>query len=217
MEKDKLDQLYYLLREASNGSTDITDAVYGLAGHLLAGKDYLRLIQYCRFYGENFLLKPTCGAIAGKNWAPKRFVEFGAGLGWLSRGLASWFRIDGVLTVDKRPWTAIDVLADLETDKGKDTVSACLKDGDIIVMSDFLHCTEDPEDILRTYCGYPIAILEYMPADKSMWDNYTEQLERYGGNPINAEDMAHMLINLGRPYFLVDLDPYVLMLIDKET
>ncbi|KKL10624.1 hypothetical protein LCGC14_2553950, partial [marine sediment metagenome] len=109
MDKEQLDELYYLLREVSNEgnkqqSTEITDAIYGLAGHLLAGKDYLRLIQFSKYYGEKFLLQPTYEAILEKKWTPMRFVEFGAGLGWLSRGLATRYKNKEILTVDKRPW-----------------------------------------------------------------------------------------------------------------
>ena len=221
MEKEQLDELYYLLREVSNEgnrrqSTEITDAIYGMAGHLLAGKDYLRLIQYCAYYGEKYLLQPTYEAILEKDWAPTRFVEFGAGLGWLCRGLAVQFKIKDVLTVDKRPWIAIDVLADLETSEGLQQVQNRLDDGDIIVMSDFLHCVENPEVILKAFPRYPMAILEYMPTNEDYADNYEEQLKRYGGNPIQSGELESILHRVGRKTDIKDLDPYLLILIDKE-
>ena len=220
MDKNQIDELYYLLREVSNEgnrrtSTEVTDAIYGLAGHLLAGKDYLRLIQYSRYYGEKFLLKPTHEAILEKGWVPMRFVELGAGLGWLCRGLAAKFRIKDTLTVDKRPWMTIDVLADLELDSGILKVDKHLKDGDIIVMSDFLHCVEDPESILKAFPKYPMAILDYMPTDVRYAKNYREQLKRYGGNPIESGALESMLHRVGRKTDIKDLDPYVLILIDK--
>ena len=221
MYKEQLDELYYLLREVFNEgnrqqTTEITDVVYGLAGHLLAGKDYLRLIQYSRYYGEKHLLQPTYEAILEKGWNPQRFVDLGAGLGWLSRGLASRFRIKDVLTVDKRPWMAIDVLADLELGSGLKKVGDQLKDGDVIVASDFLHCIEDPENILRAYPAYPMAILEYMPANKLWATNYREQIKRYGGNPIEPEALTGMLTSTPRKTDVEDLDPYLLILIDRE-
>ncbi len=221
MNKEQIDELYYLLREVSNEgnrqqSTEITDAIYGLAGHLLAGKDYLRLIQYLRYYGEKFLVKPTYEAILEKGWEPARFVELGAGLGWLCRGLASKFKVKNVLTVDKRPWMAIDVLADLETSEGIIEVYDKLMVGDVIVMSDFLHCVETPEDILRAYPGYPMAILEHMPRDNRRRAQIQEQLKRYGSNPIEPIALTNMLRVLGREADIKDLDPYILILIDKE-
>ncbi len=221
MEREQIDMLYHLLREVSNEgdrqvSTEITDAIYGLAGHLLGGKDYLRLVQYCRYYGEKFLIQPAYEAILEKGWQPTRFVELGAGLGWLCRGLASRFRIAGVLTVDKRPWMAIDVLADLELGSGLLKVDEQLEAGDIIVMSDFLHCVENPEGILRAFPEYPMAILEYAPTNEDYISSYTAQLKRYGGNPIPSGTLEDMLHRVGRKTDIQDLDPYILILIDKE-
>ncbi len=222
MEKGQLDELYHLLREVSNeGSrtypTDITDAIYGLAGHLFAGTDYLRLIQYCKFYGEKFLLQPTYEAIQERGWQPSRIVEFGAGLGWLCRGLAVKFKTADVITVDKRPWVGTDILTDLETPAGRDQVKLLLKDGDIIVMSDFLHCVESPLDILKAFPECPMAILEYLPVNRAYAESYRTQLRRYGGNPIQSVELiSDMLGGLGRKADVRDLEPYILMLIDKE-
>lgn len=221
MNKEQLDDLYYLLREVSNEgnrqqSTEITDAVYGLAGHLLAGRDYLRLIQYSRYYGEKFLLQPTYEAILEKDWKPTRFADLGAGLGWLSRGLASKFRVKDVLTVDKRPWMAIDILADLELGSGLLKVGEQLKDGDVIVASDFLHCIDNPEGILKAFPEYPMAILEYMPTNKLWATNYREQIKRYGGDPIEPAALTGMLAGTHRKTDVKDLEPYILILIDKE-
>lgn len=222
MHKEQIDELYHLLREVSNTgsdqqSTEITDAIRGLAGHLLAERDYLRLIQYSRYYGEKFLLQPTYEAIIEKGWGPKRFVDLGAGLGWLGRGLAVKFRIADVLTVDKRPWGATDVLADLELGSGLKKVDDRLRPGDIIVMSDLLHCVENPEGILGAFSGYPIAALEYMPVNQDYAFSYKKQVARYGGNPIEPAALTGILAGLGRETDIKDLDPYVLILIDKET
>lgn len=222
MKKEQLDELYHLLRVATNTgyaqqSTEITDAICGLAGHLLAGRDYLRLIQYSRYYGEKYLLDPTYEAIRARGWQPKRFVDLGAGLGWLGRGLAVRFKIAEVLTIDKRPWVTIDVVADLELGSGLRIVNEQLKEGDILVMSDLLHCVENPEGILKAFAGYSMAILEYMPADKAYAASYRKQIKRYGGNPLQAGELiVEILSRLGRKTDVIDLDPYVLILIDKE-
>lgn len=221
MIKSQIDQLYHLLRCAFNEgeerqSSEVTDAIYGLAGHLLAGRDYLRLIQYSRYYGERFLLQPAHRAVVEHGWLPDRVVEFGAGLGWLSRGLASMLRISDVLTVDKRPWMATDIVTDLETDEGLARVLAQMRDKDLVVMSDFLHCVEKPETILSAFSKYPIVIIEYMPTNAEWATSYTLQIERYGGNPISADSWLAILSNTGRKVDMKDLDPYGLILIDGE-
>ena len=221
MKKDRLDELYHLLREVFNegdkaSSTEITDAIYGLAGHLLAGKDYLRLIQYSAYYGRTYLLEPTFKAISEAGWQPARIVEFGAGLGWLSRGLASKFKIADVFTIDKRIWVATSLVANLETTDGITAVIHQMKDGDLIVMSDFLHCVTNPKEILETFDQWPIAILEYMPVDQDYASSWEYQLKRYGGNPIDPGDLSKMLSSLGRHTDIKDLEPYVLILIGKE-
>ena len=111
---------------------------------------------------------------------PARIVEFGAGLGWLSRGLASRFGIPGVMTVDKRPWGGIDILADLETQKGLNMVHARMKDGDVIVMADFLHCVCNPGEILQKFDNWPIVALEYIPSVLVYDESFRTQLARYG-------------------------------------
>lgn len=221
MIKPQIDQLYHLLRCAFNEgekrqSSEVTNAIYGLAGHLLAGRDYLRLIQYSRYYGERFLLQPTHRAIVEHGWLPDRIVELGAGLGWLSRGLVSMLRAAEVLTVDKRPWMAIDIMADLETDGGLARVLAQMKDKDLVVMSDFLHCVEKPETILSAFSKYPMVIIEYMPTNVEWATSYTLQIERYGGNPIDAIRWLALLSATGRKVDMKDLDPYALILIDGE-
>lgn len=222
MSKEQIDELYHLLRVASNEGRDVLQAfptqqlILGLARHLLAGGDYSALIQYSAFYGEKFLLDPTFEAIHGKDWKPSRIVEFGAGLGWLGRGLAAKLNFLPTLFVDKRQWAMIDIVADLELGSGILKVDEQLREGDVIVMSDFLHCVENPEGILRAFSRYPVAALEYSPTNIDAADSYTEQLSRYGGNPIAPDVMITMLLSLGRKVDVKDLEPYILILIDKE-
>lgn len=221
MKKEQLDELYHLLRVISNEAAeaddrDQNDAIVWLTRHLLEGGYYLGLIKYAAFYGERFLLQPTYEAIRERGWEFDRIVEFGAGLGWLCRGLASRFRIADVLTVDKRPWGAISISADLETQDGIKEVWAELREGDLIVTSDFLHCVNNPANILKEFSSWPMAILEYMPTNEDYTSSYTTQLGRYGGNPIQSGELGSMLHRVGRKTDIQDLDPYVLILIDRE-
>lgn len=221
MDKSQLDELYHLLRAVSNEghaqqSPEIVNAIHGLSTHLLAGGDYLKLIQYCAYYGETYLLQPTITAIKATGWKPERIVEFGAGLGWLGRNLSAGFGYLPTLFIDKRQWALIDMVADLETELGIERVLDMLKPGDVIVMSDFLHCTVEPGAILAAFSKYPMAILEYMPTDEDWAESYTTQLGRYGGNPINDVGWLALLSRTGRKTDAKDLDPYALVLIDKE-
>lgn len=217
MDKAKLDTLYYLLREVSNEassqqSSELADVVYRLAGHLLAGTNYLGLVRYSRYYGEQFLLQPTYEAICKKDWSPTRFVEFGAALGWLCRGLASKFKIKDVLTIDKRAWTAIDLVADLETAQGIKSVQEVMKDGDVIVAADLLHCLKNPREVMLNFLKWPIVALEYCSADTDYMESYTTQIARYGADPIMPETFGEMFP--GRRVDAVDLEPYILLLVD---
>ncbi len=229
MNKEQVDELYHLLRVVSNQAIDpvsaetgltgheIVDVIAGMTRHLLAGGDYPALIKFCMYYGRRFLLTPTGDAIDGTSWQFHRVVELGAGTGWLGRGIAARFDYIPCLFVDKRQWALIDLIADLETEVGRQSVLATLKDNDLLVMSDFLHCVEDPKEILTYFSKWNIAILEYMPTNESWASSYEKQLARYGGNPIQPSAMTNMLSSLGRKVDVIDIDPYTLILIDKET
>jgi len=215
MNKEQIDELYHLLRVASNSDDqDERSTLFGISKHLLAGGDYLSLVQFSRYYGERFLLGPTRDAILKTDWHTDRVVEFGAGLGWLGRGLAAQLGFRPCLFVDKRQWTMIDVIADLETEQGIQKVLSTMKDGDLIVMSDLLHCLEDPKAIMSHFSDWPTAILEYCPIDADRLESYITQIERYGANPLLPTDLVGVFPN--RKVDAVDLDPYVLLLVDKE-
>lgn len=216
MTKEELDRLYHLLRVASNSQLrEETHTILGLGRHLLAGGDYLSLIQYSAYYGGHLLVKPTVEAIQKAGWSPNRIVEFGAGLGWLGRGLAAGLGMLPTLFVDKRPWTLIDAFADLEGEQGRQRVLSMMARGDLIVMADFLHCVSKPEEILEAFADWPMAILEYCPTDVDYADSYREQLTRYGANPMPAEAYEEMFP--GRVMDAVDLDPYVLLLVERRA
>lgn len=231
MNKQEIDQLYHLLRQASNISEDRKintktclmpqeqiNVIYGLCRHLLAGGDYSALVQFSQFYGESYLLGPTFREIKykfGPTWQPRRVVEFGAGLGWLGRGLAAKFGMLPLLLVDKRPWPLINLVADLESQEDKEVVLHEMKEGDLIVACDFLHCLEDPYEVMAGFDKWPIAVLEYRPADVSYLESYSEQISRYGASPVTTAFVESTFP--GRKRHLADIDPYALALIDPVT
>ncbi len=66
MNKDQIDELYHLLRLASNMKGtglvktglfvhEEVNTIYGIAKHLLAGGDYPALVRFSMYYGERFL------------------------------------------------------------------------------------------------------------------------------------------------------------------
>lgn len=233
MNKEQVDQLYHLLRVASNITGEATMAIegkpmsiktgltpheqvsvlYGLCRHLLAGGDYSALVRFSQYYGLSYLLGPTYESIRQKEWEFTRVVELGAGLGWLGRGLASKFGFLPPLFVDKRPWVLIDVVADLETESGREDVLRRLRADDLIIAADFLHCLGNPEEVMKYFSGWPAAILEYSPADIECAESYSIQIGRYGASSIMPETFREMFP--GRKVDIVDLDPYILLLVDK--
>jgi len=225
--KPQVDELYHLLRVVSNGNmpteefarTGLTQRevhriFHGLSRHLLAGGDYEALIQFSAYYGTRFLLKPACEAIVKTGWKPRRIVEFGAGLGWLGRGVSGSLELVPCLFVDKRHWALIDIIADLETDQGVEEVITVMKDGDLIVAKDFLHCLDDPKDVMSQFSKWPMAILEYCPTNEGYAESYITQLRRYGAKPFLPEEFKDMFPD--RAVDIVDLDPYILLLVEAE-
>lgn len=223
MKKVDIDQLYHLLRVASNeprANTDMfafQDLIFGLSRHLLHGGDYHALIQYLYHYGERYLLNPTVDAIKGTGWEFTRIVELGAGLGWLGRGLSSRFRTNRDLLpavfVDKRQWAMIDIIADIETEPGREKVFGALKEKDLLVMSELLHCLDNPKEVLMPFAGWPMAILEYCPSNLSYRESYSCQILRYGARFIDPGDYEGMFPD--RAVDIVDLDPYILILVPR--
>lgn len=185
-----------------------------MSRHLLAGGDYLSLIQYSAHYGEKFLLRPFVKSIQTIGWEFDRIVEFGAGLGWLARGLAMAFTKHYV-TLDKRPWPATTYTMDLELQFHVETTrDTLMKEGDLIVMSDFLHCIEDPVRLVSSFPDWPMAILEYCPTNPEWLVSYADQIGRYGANAFTPEDFETMF--LGRKTEIIECDPYIIILTDKR-
>jgi len=229
MEKQEIDQLYHLLRQASNISEDHkintktcltpqeqVDVFYGLCRHLLAGGDYSALVKFSQFYGSSYLVEPTFNAIKTVGWQPKRIVEFGAGLGWLARGLSARFGMMPYLLVDKRPWPLIDLVADLETKEGRDLILNALREDDLIVACDLIHCLDDPNEIMDDFSSWPTIILEYYPVNEEFKESYSLQIHRYGAYPLTSiRQLEDVFPN--RTSCTTDIDPYILMLVDPAS
>ncbi len=225
MNKEQVDELYHLLRVVSNmkgtGAAGMgwfvqeeIDTIFGITRHLLAGGDYLALVKFSAYYGRRFLLQRVCDKLTETGWNPSRIVELGAGLGWFGRGVAAHFETVPCLFVDKRPWTLVNVVASLETEEGLNKVLSVMKDGDLIVAADLLHCLDDPKDIVLHFSKWPMAILEYCPTDIEYAASYSTQIRRYGATPIEPDDFAGVFP--GRRVDIVDLDPYILLLVEAR-
>lgn len=227
MRQDEIDTLYHLLRRASNDSvrkgqslaTGLTsseegEVILGLARHLLAGGDYTALVKFSAFYGAQFLLPKVAIALLDVGWRFSRVVELGAGLGWLGRGLSAKFGCLPTLFVDKRPWSLIDIVADIETPEGRKEVLQQLKPEDLIVASDLLHCLDLPEEVMDAFSGWRAAILEYFPCSEEFGKSYKVQITRYGAKPISHPDLYKVFRE--RVASHINIDPYMLVLAEEK-
>jgi len=216
MEKEQLDELYHLLRVAAlSRNPGDTIAAANIADHLLRGGNYLSLVQYSAYYGNKYLLDPVYEALDSSDIEFGRIVEFGAGLGWLSRGLAVKYAASGrrtatYTTVDKRAWSAMDVVADLETENGISVAQDMLCADDLIIMADFLHCVEDPTRFIDEFPQWPMLVLEYMPTNTEHIVSFHEQLEHFGASSFIPEDIPSMF--LCRDIEVTNIEPYVMIL-----
>lgn len=229
MNKEQLDEFYHLLRCASNdaasgglpdlctGLTPLEEqgVLFGICGHLLGGGDYPALIRFSQYYGQRFLVEPVCASIKATEWNFDRVVDFGSGLQWFGRALAAKLGYLPTLFVDKRPWPLTDIVADLETLEGRKKVLDALKPNDLIVMSDLLHCLNDPKEVMSSFSSWPKAILEYCPVDKLRRQSFNSQLARYGGSPVYPESYMGMFPR-AEMIDIIELDPYMLLLVGAE-
>lgn len=226
--KEQIDEFYHILRCISNTCmdappVDITtgltsretiDVCYGLCRHLLAGGDYNALIKFSQYYGQRFLVGHAYDALKESGWKFSRIVEFGAGTGWLGRSLAGKCGCLPCLFIDKRPWALIDIVANLETEEGRNTVLAQLKKDDIIVMSDFLHCLDDPEEVMEPFSRWRTLVLEYYPTTSSYMESYFTQISRYGARSLTPDDLIGPF--KGREVNIVEANPYIVLLIESK-
>jgi hypothetical protein len=242
MTKNQLDELYHLLRVAANDAASPHQSInldtglspseeghriFGLAKHLLSTPDYEALVQYCALYGSRYLLPQASAYIKRTSRDRKRsysrVVELGAGLSWLGRGLAlSLSRTKSpddlssvtTLLVDKRPWPFIDEVLDLETQQGMIKLGKLLLPDDLIVMVDFLHCVDYPEELVKELLGYDMLILEYSPDNADYLKSYDTQLGRYGATPFSPIWLED---HIGRrSEGVVSLPPYKMYFIDRS-
>ena len=218
--QEEIDQLYHLMRKVSNeeGPSYIEQPgvfIAGLARHLFGGGDYLALLQYLDWYGDTFLRVNVNEYIESMDWKFNRVVEFGAGLSWLSLGIASHFGIE-YYTIDKRPWGGVKRVLDLETPEGRTAALHGMHDDDIIVMSDFIHCVKDPAEIIDTFSKWKMIILEYAPFDDDMWDSYNTQLKRHGADPMTSSSWLTFVGSIKRKHTVIAFDPYEMVVIQEE-
>ena len=198
MDRQQTDELYHLMRVASNDCTsDELSKLYGLIRHLFCGGDYLSLIQYSAWYGERYIL-PELNELLDNNFklnTPVRIVELGAGLGWLSRGLCLHYHIDKMITVDKRPWGATTERLNIENKEDRDyLISKYPADGrTLIVASEFLHCCDNQKEIIDAFYDYDMLILEYVGWNEESFKSYQDQLGRYGAMVPTLPDLRYIL------------------------
>ena len=189
MNKKQLDELYHNLRELCLTEDLVQkEAIEGIVSHLTAPNgDYAGLLRFLSYYGEKYILRVA--VIMLQSTAPPvkfdRVVELGAGFGWLARGISNNYDQLPTLLVDKRQWAFTDIIADVETNNGSKRVLDELKSGDLIVMSELLHCLDNPEDLLRQLTAWPLLIVEYDPENRSYRNSYSAQIAKYGCKPVN--------------------------------
>ena len=184
MNRTDIDNLYHLLRELNvEGDQREKAAIFGITSHL-TGKhgDYSGLLRFLAYYGEEYLVEHAHTAIKSARFDVKRIVELGAGYGWLSRGLNLLMfgaAFKNVLTIDKRQWPMIDIVADIESKNGLHRVLDELHPGDLIVMSEFLHCLDNPKETLLPFRRFPMIIVEYSTTGLYM-ESYNAQIAKFG-------------------------------------
>jgi hypothetical protein len=194
MNKPQIDELYHSLRLLYlSNDEEQKQAILGIVSHLSKpyslGGDYAGLLQFLSWYGNMFLVDRVCDIIRESRLKFTRVVELGAGLGWLGRALALEFCDSNALFVDKRQYALIDVVADLESKNGMKRVLDEMKAGDLVVMSELLHCLDNPAGVIRSFSSYPVLAIEYSPKDEipealSYKKSYNEQISGLGCEPI---------------------------------
>ncbi len=200
MDRKNIDDLYHNLRLLyAEGEESERCAIGGLVSHLTSDKgagDYSGLLRFLWYYGETYLLDPAFNIIK-KNLLnkPTRIVDFGAGLGWLGYGLSAKFGNVDVLAIDKRQWSRIDVLVDIESVIGNKHVQDQMREGDLVVMSELLHCLEDPIEALKPFLNrYPSLIIEYNPVLAPVYkESYDKQISILGCKPVNINSFITSL------------------------
>lgn len=210
--QEDYDQLYHILRKIAIGKNKSEAvAAMSLSAYLLKQHNYLDLFEYSSFYGGRFLLAPITTQVAGTGWPIKRFVELGAGSGWLSGGLSGALGLDPPLLIDKRPWPGT-VIVDLES--SLPALPSHIKEGDIIVMADLLHCVTNGAEIIKTLNEWPIIILEFNTEADLYGASFHIQVAKFGGENLTTSDIEAQFGD--REYKTIDISPYKLFLLDAK-
>lgn len=188
MNKEQLDEHYHNLRVLCvTNDVPQKEAVAGITAHLtqLQG-DYIGLLRFLDYYGERFILPEVTSLLysSGHLFKFSRIVELGAGFGWLGRGISNAYGLMPVTFVDKRQYIFTDIVADVETKNGVERIFDELREGDLIVMSELLHCLDDPRKALRPFTKWPMLVIEYHPINQDYLDSYLAQIKKFGCAPI---------------------------------
>lgn len=187
MDKAFIDELYHNLRELCV-TDDIPqkEAVAGIVSHLAQPQgDYPGLLRFLNYYGEMYVLPSVLKLLSSSGNLFTRVVELGAGFGWLGRGISNAFSVPPIF-VDKRQYTLIDIVADIETKNGAKRVLDELEEGDLIVMSELLHCLDEPKRILKPFSEWPMLVVEYFPESISYRTSYNAQVGQFGCKTITS-------------------------------
>lgn len=189
MDKVQLDELYHNLRELCI-TDDILqkEAVAGIISHLTEPRgNYVGLLRFLNYYGDQYILPHIFKLLQSCVQMPKfsRVVELGSGFGWLGRGISNTFNVPPVF-VDKRQWVFTDIVADIETKQGVKRVLDELREGDLIVLAELLHCIENPRKVLEPFRKWPMLVIEYWPENNSYRNSYNAQIAHLDCEPIKG-------------------------------
>lgn len=212
MDKPTLDNLYHNLQELCvTDDIQQKEAVLGITTHLAGypDGDYSGLLKFLTYYGEKYLLPHAIKVLETNRMKFSRVVDFGSGLGWLGRGIAHYAGDLPTLFVDKREWVLTDVVADLESKRGRDRVLEEMKEGDLIVMCELLHCLDNPEKVLRPFTKWPMLVIEYHPWSAGFMQSYNKQIAKFDCVPI--KDFRSIFP--GCKITSHSLDPYAFLLV----
>lgn len=212
MNKKETDELYHQLRLLCvDGSITEKAAIGGITNHLTKPPgDYLGLLIFLAYYGEQFLLPEVSKALKASGIKFNRVVDLGCGTGWLGRGLAREMGDLPTLFVDKRQWTMVDVVADIESKNGVQRVTDELRSGDLIAMGELIHCLRDPIGTLGPIMQeYPAVIVEYNPVEGSSYaDSYNRQIAMFGCKPT---DLTKFLMGTGAGFQIIHRPPHAIV------
>jgi len=210
VKKETIDELYHKLRLVSiEGSVTEKLAVFGLTTHLMrTSGDYRGLLAFLNNYGENYLMPHVIKVVERSGVEFDRVVDLGCGFCWLGRGLAAARNLPG-LFIDKRQWTLVDIVADIETENGVKRIMDELRPSDLIVMGELIHCIADPLKVLGPlFKKWPCVVIEYNPGVGSEYESsYNAQVGALGCVPVVIEDFLN---KVDATYEIVHYHPHAI-------